>query len=272
MPQHKNSADQRAAGAWLRKVAMEHSSPDALKTHLKQHPNADKSNHTVKKPSGGKGPKDEGSVSAAAASAANTALKGLHSSKKLDGLFAKLTSSAAKDGFKSTIKKAEGLGGAAGLESIQDSIDELTELRSDSKATIAYAGYKDEAEVSDLLSAVRAAYDEVEKALHNAGFKPDYGDNDEPILVKKAKRKRKARLARLALLRLRLASTGKTSGDDEKWFKGEIEKALQILEDACDVADAPGGLSDNNGKVAGAVNDIRKNISKALDKHSRAIR
>jgi len=77
---------------------------------------------------------------------------------------------------------------------------------------------------------------------------------------------------RLALLRLRRTAADKKAADDEKWFKGEIEKALQILEDACDVADAPGGLSDNNGKVSAAVTDIRRNISKALDKHSRAIR
>ena len=223
-----SAAARRVAGAWLRKVAMEHSSPDALKKYLKQYPNS-KVVHTVKKPSGGKGPKDEGSVSAAAASAVNTALKGLHSSKKLDGLFAKLTSSAAKDGFKSTIKKAEGLGGAAGLESIQDSIDELTELRSDSKATIAYAGYKDEAEVSDLLSAVRAAYDEVEKALHNAGFKPDYGDNDEPILVKKAMRTLRSQWEKLNIFRWSSPAPNIDGSVPKPWRVSDKDLALKWL-------------------------------------------
>jgi len=67
-------------------------------------------------------------------------------------------------------------------------------------------------------------------------------------------------------------SSVRTAADDEKWFKGEIEKALQILQDACDVADQRGGLSDNNGKVAAAVADIRKKISRDLDKHVKAIR
>ena len=67
------------------------------------------------------------------------------------------------------------------------------------------------------------------------------------------------------------AST-KVAAEDAKWFKGEINKALQILEDACDVVEAPGGIAQDDGKVQGAVNDIRKNISRDLAKHVKAIR
>ena len=43
------SAERKAILAGLSKVAMEHASPEALKTYLKEHPNADPKNHTVKK-------------------------------------------------------------------------------------------------------------------------------------------------------------------------------------------------------------------------------
>ena len=56
----------------------------------------------------------------------------------------------------------------------------------------------------------------------------------------------------------------KTANEDATWFKGEVNKALQILRDACDVADRRGGLSDENGTVAKAVTSIRGAISKDI--------
>lgn len=70
----------------------------------------------------------------------------------------------------------------------------------------------------------------------------------------------------------RKASRRKRATEDARWFKGEITKALQILQDACDIADMPGGLSSYNGSVEAAVYDIRRGISGALAKHERAIR
>lgn len=45
---------------YLDKVSMEHDSPEALAKYLKEHPNADKANHTVKKPEKEEKGKDEG--------------------------------------------------------------------------------------------------------------------------------------------------------------------------------------------------------------------
>ena len=65
---------------------------------------------------------------------------------------------------------------------------------------------------------------------------------------------------------------GKTAAEDTRWFKGEIEKALQIMEDTCDVADRPGGLSDENGTVSNATTAIRRVISRDLDKLVKTIK
>jgi hypothetical protein len=49
----KGSEERKAILAGLKKVGMEHASPEALKKYLKEHPKADKKNHTVKKDQGG---------------------------------------------------------------------------------------------------------------------------------------------------------------------------------------------------------------------------
>jgi hypothetical protein len=58
--------------------------------------------------------------------------------------------------------------------------------------------------------------------------------------------------------------------NEARWFAQQLEQANQILHDAVDVADAPDGLSDNSSAIAAAVVDIRRNISKAIDRHAKA--
>ena len=64
--------------------------------------------------------------------------------------------------------------------------------------------------------------------------------------------------------------------EDAAWFKGEIEKALQTLQDACDIAEArmggQGALADHNGTVAAARTKIRRSVSRDLDRISKSIR
>ena len=60
--------------------------------------------------------------------------------------------------------------------------------------------------------------------------------------------------------------------EDAKWFASQLDAANQILEDAVDVADRRGGLSDDIGAVSAASTDIRRNISKKLDDHAKAVK
>lgn len=57
----------------------------------------------------------------------------------------------------------------------------------------------------------------------------------------------------------------KASRGDESWFAHQIELALELLKDACDVVDA-GGFSDENPAIGRASNEIRRNISRDLGK------
>ena len=94
---------------------------------------------------------------------------------------------------------------------------------------------------------------------------------------------------RLAFLRLRRQAQARSEshdtpamskqafGTDGRWFNGEVDKALGILKDAIDIAEAPGyagageSLADADSHIAHAVNIIRKFYGD-VTKHLRKIR
>jgi len=70
----------------------------------------------------------------------------------------------------------------------------------------------------------------------------------------------------------RRASTKRQAAEDARWFKGEVKSALDTLEEACDTAGRPGGLSDDNGTVSKAVRALRGTISRDLNKLMQTIK
>jgi hypothetical protein len=93
------------------RVSMEHSSPEALKRYLKEHPDADKSKHTVKKPSGGRDVSNEKGFEA---------LKGLDPAKQRDIIQkAILNMEAEKDEDKKGPSKQKDVSREEGFEALK---------------------------------------------------------------------------------------------------------------------------------------------------------
>jgi hypothetical protein len=115
----KGSEERRDLLASLQKAGMEHSSPEALKKYLQDHPAADKSKHTVKKEDGGGG--GEGGKARKVPGKALT----MDSFKSKHGDQLRRMSDGAKGELSDLISKTQSGDVLKGLQGLDKALDDL---------------------------------------------------------------------------------------------------------------------------------------------------